>query len=148
MVDYGNKEAEVIDYGIFDLSGNAVNIFDNGDTIVFKSKVKFNEQVKDPIFTVTIKDFAGKDIAGTNSNIEKVLTGTYEIGDIAVAEFVQKVPVAPGKYTLSFSCTRYNVNGELEALNRKYDALLIEIITTKNTVGLVRLDSEITVSKI
>lgn len=148
MVDYGNKEAEVIDYGIFDLSGNAVNIFDNGDTIVFKSKVKFNEQVKDPIFTVTIKDFAGKDIAGTNSNIEKVLTGTYEIGDIAVAEFVQKVPVATGKYTLSFSCTRYNVNGELEALNRKYDALLIEIITTKNTVGLVRLDSEITVSKI
>ncbi len=148
MVDYGNKEAEVIDYGIFDLSGNPVNIFDNGDTIVFKSKVKFNEQVKDPIFTVTIKDFAGKDIAGTNSNIEKVLTGTYEKGDIAVAEFVQKVPVAPGKYTLSFSCTRYNVNGELEALNRKYDALLIEIITTKNTVGLVRLDSKITVTKL
>ncbi len=148
MVDYGNKEAEVIDYGIFDLSGNPVNIFDNGDTIVFKSKVKFNEQVKDPIFTVTIKDFAGKDIAGTNSNIEKVLTGSYEKGDIAVAEFVQKVPVAPGKYTLSFSCTRYNVNGELEALNRKYDALLIEIITTKNTVGLVRLDSKITVTKL
>ena len=95
-----------------------------------------------------IKDFAGKDVAGTNSSIEKIETGTFEKGDIAIAEFVGKVPVAPGKYTLSFSCTRYNASGNLEALSRKYDALLIEIITTKNTVGLVRMDSNISVHKI
>ena len=148
MIEYGNKDAEVIDYGIFDDEGNALSIFDNGDLITFKSKVKFNKTVKDPIFTVTIKDFAGKDVAGTNSNIERVVTGTFQKGDIAVCEFVQKVPVAPGKYTLSFSCTRYNASGNLEALSRKYDALLIEIITTKNTVGQVRLDSNISVRKI
>lgn len=148
MIEYGNNEAEVIDYGSFDSDGNLVNVFDNADTITFKSKVKFYTQVKDPIFTLTIKDFAGKDIAGTNTNIEKVITGTFEAGETAIAEFTQKIPVAPGKYTVSFSCTRYNLEGDLEALSRKYDALLIEIITTKNTVGLVRLDSEIKVSKI
>lgn len=148
MIEYGNKEAEVIDYGVFDQEGNIVNMFDNGDLITFKSKVKFNKEVKDPIFTVTIKDFAGKDVAGTNSNIEKIATGTYKKGDVAVVEFKQKVPVAPGKYTLSFSCTKYNLKGDLEALNRKYDALLVEIITTKNTVGVVRLDSKITVTKL
>ena len=148
MIEYGNKDAEVIDYGIFDQDGNAVNIFDNGDLITLKSKVKFNKEVKDPIFTVTLKDFAGKDIAGTNSNIERVETGTFKKGEIAVVEFTQKIPVAPGKYTLSFSCTRYNIKGELEALNRKYDALLVEIITTKNTVGAVRIDSKIKVTKI
>lgn len=148
MIEYGNNEAEVIDYGSFDSEGNLVNVFDNQDTITFKSKVKFYTQVKDPIFTLTIKDFAGKDIAGTNTNIEKVITGTFEAGETAVAEFTQKMPIAPGKYTVSFSCTRYNLQGDLEALSRKYDALLIEIITTKNTVGLVRLDSEIKVSKI
>ena len=148
MIEYGNKHAEVIDYGTFDAEGNLVNTFDNGDEITFKSKIKFYETVKDPIFTMTIKDFAGKDIAGTNSNIEKVMTGTFEKDDIVIAEFKQKVPVAQGKYTLSFSCTRYNSNGELEALSRKYDALLIEIITTKNTVGIVRLDSDINVYKL
>ena len=148
MIEYGNKHAEVIDYGTFDAEGNLVNTFDNGDEITFKSKIKFYETVKDPIFTMTIKDFAGKDIAGTNSNIEKVMTGTFEKDDVVVAEFKQKVPVAQGKYTLSFSCTRYNANGELEALSRKYDALLIEIITTKNTVGIVRLDSDINVYKL
>lgn len=148
MIEYGNNEAEVIDYGSFDREGNLVNVFDNSDTITFKSKVKFYTQVKDPIFTLTIKDFSGKDVAGTNTNIEKVITGTFEEGDIGVAEFTQKVPIAPGKYTVSFSCTKYNLQGDLEALSRKYDALLIEIITTKNTVGLVRLDSEINVKKI
>ena len=63
-------------------------------------------------------------------------------------EFTQKVPVAPGKYTVSFSCTKYNLAGDLEVLSRKYDALLIEVITTKNTVGIIRLDSKIKVEKI
>ncbi|MBR3614691.1 MAG: ABC transporter ATP-binding protein [Clostridia bacterium] len=147
MIEYGTEEAEVFDYGVFDSEGNLVTTFDNGDVITFKSKVKFYTEVKDPIFTMTIKDFTGKDIAGTNSNIEKVITGTFNKDDVAIVEFVQKVPVAPGKYTLSFSCTKYNLSGELEALSRKYDAILVEIITTKNTVGIVRLDSEINVEK-
>lgn len=148
MIEYGNKKAEVIDYGMFDTEGNPINIFDNGDTVVLKSKVRFNKEVKDPIFTMTLKDFSGNDIAGTNSDIEKVITGSFKPGDVVIAEFVQKIPVVSGKYTLSFSCTRYNLKGELEVLNRKYDALLIEVITMKNTVGMIRLDSNITVHKI
>ena len=148
LIEYGNKDAEVYDYGVFDEEGNLVSVFDNQDTVTFKSRVRFFSEVKDPIFTMTIKDFAGKDVAGTNTNIERVITGTFNKGNEAIVEFKQKVPVAAGKYTLSFSCTRYNLAGELEALSRKYDALLIEIMTTKNTVGIVRLDSQINVKKI
>ncbi len=97
MIEYGNDEAEVFDYGVFDKEGNPVSIFDNGDEITFKSRVKFNTKVKEPIFTLTIKDFSGKDVTGTNSNIEKIATGTFEKGDIAVAEFKQKLPIAPRK---------------------------------------------------
>ncbi len=148
MIEYGNKEADVFDYGVFDEEGNPANMFDNGDVVTFKSKVRFNTKVNEPIFTLTIKDFSGKDVTGTNTNIEKKSTGTFEKGDIAIAEFTGKIPIAPGKYTVSFSCTKYNESGELEALNRKYDALLIEVITTKSTVGLVRLDSDIKVKKV
>ena len=148
MIEYGNKDAEVFDYGIFDEEGNPVSIFDNGDTVIFRSKIKFNKRVEEPLFTMTIKDFSGKDITGTNSNIEKISTGVFEKGDIAIAEFRTKIPIAQGKYTVSFSCTRYNESGELEALNRKYDALLIEVIGTKFTVGLVRLDPEINIKRL
>lgn len=148
LLNYGNGRAEVIDYGVFDSDGNLVNVIDNDEVVILKSKVLFKDKVKDPIFTMTVKDFNGKEIAGTNSDVEKVITGEFEPGDIAIAEFTQKIPVAPGKYTLSFSCTHFNLKGELEALNRKYDALLIEVSTMKNTVGLVRINTKINIRKL
>ena len=148
MSDYGNKDAEVIDYGMFNLKGMPINTYDNSEVVLLKSKIKFNKTVKDPIFTMTLKDFQGNDIAGTNTDIEKVLTGTYKKGDVVVVEFKQRLPISPGKYTLSFSCTQYDLGGNLVALNRKYDALLIEVMTTKHTVGLMRIDSEITITKL
>lgn len=148
MSDYGNKDAEVIDYGMFNLKGMPINTYDNSEVVLLKSKIKFNKTVKDPIFTMTVKDFQGNDIAGTNTDIEKVLTGTYKKGEVVVVEFKQRLPISPGKYTLSFSCTQYDLGGNLVALNRKYDALLIEVMTTKHTVGLMRIDSEITITKL
>ena len=97
---------------------------------------------------MTVKDFQGNDIAGTNTDIEKILTGTYKKGDVVVVEFKQHLPISPGKYTLSFSCTHFNLKGELEALNRKYDALLIEVSTMKNTVGMVRINSQVKIHKL
>ena len=97
---------------------------------------------------MTLKDFKGLEICGTNTLIEKVYTGEYKAGDTVIAEFRQILNVAPGKYTLSFSCTHFNSKGELEVLNRKYDALLVEILSMKNTVGLMNLDSKITITKL
>lgn len=148
LINYGNGKAEVIDYGVFDSEGNLVNVIDNDEVVTMKSKVLFKDTVKDPIFTMTVKDFQGKEMAGTNSDVEKVVTGEFHKGDIAIAEFTQKIPIAPGKYTLSFSSTHFNLKGELEALNRKYDALLIEVSTMKNTVGMVRINSQVKVHRL
>ena len=62
-------------------------------------------------------------------------------------EFIQKLPLAPNKYTLSFSCTHINAKGELEILNRKYEALLIEIMSNKECVGIAKLDTKINIIK-
>lgn len=115
---------------------------------MLKSKIKFNEEIDNPIFTMTIKDFNGVEIAGTNTMIEKIYPGKFQKGEIAEVEFKQKLPIAPNKYTLSFSCTHINANGELEVLNRKYEALLIEIISSKDNVGLVKLDTKIDIKRV
>ena len=147
IVDYGNGKAEVIDYGIFDVNGNYAMAIENEKEIILKSKIRFNEDVKDPIFTMTLKDFKGLEICGTNTLIEKVITGNYKKGDVVIAEFKQILNVAPGKYTLSFSCTHFDHKGELEVLNRKYDALLVEVLSMKNTVGLMNLESKIKITR-
>ncbi len=148
IIEYGNKMAEVIDYGIFDTNNNYINVIENDKEVVLKSKILFNEDVSDPIFTMTVKNFNGIEICGTNTLIEKVYTGEFKKGDIVVVEFKQKMPIAPNKYTISFSCTHFNSKGELEVLNRKYDALLVEVLSTKDYVGMVVLDSHISFNTI
>lgn len=148
LLDYGNGKAEVIDYGVFDNDGNIISVIDNNEIVTLKSKVLFKENVKDPIFTMTVKDFQGKDITGTNTDFEKIATGEFKKDSIAIAEFKLKLPLAPGKYTLSFSSTHYRINGDLEVYNRKYDALLIEITSNKSTVGLFRIDPEVNIRKV
>lgn len=146
-IEYGNGKAEVIDFGVFDTKGNVLNSIDNDKTVVLKSKIVFNEKIVDPIFTMTVKDFKGLDMMGTNTLNEKIVTGIYEKGEEVIVEFKQKLSLAPNKYTLSFSCTHYNAKGELEVLSRKYDALLIDISSNKDCVGLYRLDSDIKIEK-
>ena len=147
LIEYGNLDAEVIDYGIFDENDHYLNAIDNDKIIKLKSKVRFNKDVDNPIFTMTIKNFNGVEIVGTNTMLEKIYPGKFKKGDIVTTEFIQKLPIAPNKYTLSFSCTHINANGELEVLNRKYEALLIEILSSKDCVGLLRIDPKINIIK-
>ncbi len=148
LITYGNKDAEVIDYGMFDLEDNFMTMIENDKPIILKSKVIFHKDVKDPIFTMTLKDFKGLEICGTNTVIEKIITGEFKKGDIAITEFKQTFNVAPGKYTLSFSCTHFNNRGDLEVLDRKYDAILVEVLSVKEMVGLLKINSEVNVTKI
>ena len=81
IVEYGNKYAEVVDYGMFDEKGNYLQMLENDKEVILKSKIKFNKKVKNPIFTLTVKDFQGNDICGTNTLIEKIYTGEFEKND-------------------------------------------------------------------
>ncbi|MBQ2917030.1 MAG: ABC transporter ATP-binding protein [Clostridia bacterium] len=147
IIEYGNGQAEVIDYGFFDEDGRYLQSIDNAKEVVLKSKIKFNDTVNEPIFTMTLKDFNGLEVCGTNTLIEKIATGKYEKGDVVEVSFKTRLQVAPNKYTLSFSCTHFKPNGELEVLSRKYDALLVEVISSKEHVGVLSLDTDIQIKK-
>ncbi len=147
IIEYGNGQAEVIDYGIFDEEGRYLQSIDNSKEVVLKSKIKFNENVNEPIFTMTLKDFNGLEVCGTNTLIEKIATGKYLKGEVVEVSFKTRLQVAPNKYTLSFSCTHFKPNGELEVLSRKYDALLVEVISSKEHVGVLSLDTDIKIKK-
>ena len=56
--------------------------------------------------------------------------------------------LAPGKYTLSVSCSKFDANGELVPLNRNYDALIFEVTADKNIVGYYDIDTDVNIIKI
>lgn len=144
--EYGDRQAEIIDYAVLDDGGRFSSSIIKGTRFTIKSKIRFNEDVKDPIFTFTFKTIKGVDVTGTNTMFEKVVVPLAKAGEIYVASFEQDMNLQGGEYLLSLSCTGF-INGELHAYHRCYDLLNITVISDKNTVGFYDMNSVTTVEK-
>lgn len=147
LITYGNGKAQIEEYKILNYKGEEVKIIENDEEVTIRLKIKFNEDTKNPIFAVSVKDFKGLELLGTNTMLENIETGNFKKGEEVIVEFNQKIPLAPERYALSFGCTRINEEGELEVYDRKYDAILIEVISKKPIVGLVNMDTKIEIKK-
>lgn len=140
---YGNGDAEIYDFGMFNSKNELDTIINNDEEISIKLKVKFNKEVECPTFSITIKNFNGKEICGTNTNLMKVYTGKCLKDEKYICQFQQKLKLAPGKYTLSISCSKYDCNGEIVPINRNYDAFIFEVMSHRPVVGTFDIDSKI-----
>ena len=136
---YGDMKAEFIDFGILDQKGNPATVIVKGETFTIKEKIKMNEDIKDPIFTWTIKDKRGTDLTGTNTMLEKVDTGFGEKGRVYDVSFTQTMRLQGGEYLLSMSCTSFE-GDELKVHHRMYDVISLTVLINENKVGI--FDSE------
>lgn len=146
LISYGNKDAEIVDYGVFDLNNKPLMSINNNESVNIKLKVKFNKDVDSPIFAMSVKDFNGVELCGTNTLVNRFDVGLCKKDEVKIIEFSQILSLAPGKYTLSFGCTKFKFNGELEVFDRKYDTILIEIVSNNDCLGLFDLKSKINIS--
>ena len=145
--EYGNGAAEIEDFAIIDENGNYTNAIVKGTRFRLKSKVKFNQDIHDPIFTYTFKNIQGVAITGTNTMYEKKDVPLAKEGETYVATFEQDMFLQGGEYLLSMSCTGYR-DGEFQVYHRLYDVCNVTVVSDKNTVGFYDMNSVTTVEKI
>lgn len=145
LIEYGEKQAEIIDYAIVDEQGRFSNIIESDMEFTLKFKVVFHEKVKEPIFAFTIKNVQGTEVTGTNTMYEGTTMRTPEAGETVVVSFKQKVSLRNGDYLISLGCTGYR-NGEFVVYHRLYDVLNLTAVAKKDTVGFFDMNSEVTVT--
>jgi len=143
-VIYGDKRAEIIDYGIFDRYSNPSLKLIHGDKFSIIMKVKFNERIQNPIYAYTIKDIKGFEITGTNTQYKRINTEIVDKDKIIYVEFSQILNLQSGQYALSLGCTN-NEDDQFSVYHRLYDILLFEVISGEQFVGFYDLGSEISV---
>lgn len=144
-LEYGAKDLEIIDFGIFDENNRLVTACNKGDLYTIKVKVKAHKSIEEPIFAFAIKDIKGNEIAGTNTLVEKKEIGTVDKGQTLIITFQQNIWLQNYQYFLSLGCTKYQENGELEIYHRLYDIIALEILAEKNTSGYIDMDSVINI---
>lgn len=142
--DYGEKQAEIVDFAIIDQYGAMNNLIEKGTSFQVKAKLYFHEDINNPIFTFTIKNAHGTDITGTNTMYERVETGLVKKGETRIVTYEQQMDLQGGDYLISLGCTGY-VGDEFKVYHRLYDLVSISVISDKNTVGFFDMNTKITV---
>ena len=145
--EYGDGRATIVDFAVLDDSGNFTNAIMKGSTFTVKSKVHFNTDIENPIFTLTFKTLKGIDVTGTNTMYEKCDVGLCKEGEEYVATFTQRMDMQGGEYLMSISCTGFD-GVDFVAYNRLYDVIGITVVSSKNTVGYYDMNSIVSVQKV
>lgn len=144
---YGNGRVEIVDYGILDENRIPTQKLFNNEHCSVLMKVRFNEDVENPIFAFTVKDLKGTEITGTNSMYENPVSVRYLKEEMVVIEFNQMLNMASGQYLLSLGCTGFQ-GDQFVVYQRLYDILCFEVISYKKFVGLYDMKSDISIKKI
>ena len=140
LVEYGEKNAEIIDYGLYDEKGLPTSNFIKGSEFTVKMRIRARETVLEPIFAFTIKNLKGIEICGTNTTMEKVPVATMHDGDEHIVSFTQKIDLQGGEYLLSLGCTGYQ-DGMFRVFHRLYDVVSLTVVSSRDTVGYYDMNS-------
>ena len=143
LLEYGEKQAEIIDFGIADEKGSLTNTIEKGSRCTFKLKIRFHQEIQEPIVAFTIKDMKGTEITGTNTMCEKILVPSRAETTVEV-DFTQMMNLQGGSYLISFGCTGF-MAGEFRVFHRLYDACSVNVVSVKDTVGYYDMNSKVTV---
>ena len=143
-LEYGDKKAEIVDFAIVDKTGKITNIIEKGDLFSIKMKVRFAENVAEPVFAFTFKNLMGIEITGTNSMLEKQGMEPRKAGDVQSIAFTQRMILQGGEYLLSLGCTGFE-HEAFQVHHRLYDVCSLTVISDKNTVGFFDMESSVSV---
>ncbi len=146
LLEYGEKQAEIISFYVADEQGTPTNLIDKGSRFSITMRVRFHENISEPILAYTFKNVQGTEITGTNTMYEKAQVRHPEAGRECVVTFRQRMDLQGGEYLLSFGCTGYR-NGEFCVFHRLYDACNVTVVSGKNTVGFYDMNSRVTVEE-
>ena len=142
VLEYGSKLAEIEDFSIRDDTGMITNVIEKGKIFSVDMKIRFQEDISEPIFAFTLKDLKGTEITGTNTMYENIPVALQKKGDVRHITFTQKMPLEAGEYMLCLGCTGYH-QGEFTVFHRLYDVCNLTVITDKKAVGYFDMFSKV-----
>ena len=143
-LEYGTKEAEIIEYYRTDGAGLRTSAILKGDPFTLHMRVRAKKDLQAPIFALSIKNIKGVEITGTNTMVEKSFLESVKAGEELSITFTQKVRLQGGEYLLSLGVTGYEGDA-FTVYHRLYDILNLTVISDHDTVGYFDMESDVRV---
>lgn len=147
MLEYGTKEAEIVEYYITNKKGIRSTAILKGDEFTMHMKVAVHQDLEAPIFALSIKNIKGVEITGTNTMVEKTFLDGAKAGQTKEITFTQKMRLQGGDYLISLGVTGYEKDNFV-VYHRLYDVMNITVVSDKDTVGYFDMESRVEVKDV
>jgi len=138
------KDAEVVESKILNKKGEEIYTINSGEEVIFSFKIKFNERVDNPIFTIHIKNEIGEEVYGINTNLKYIKTGSFKKGEIIIIHFKQKIMLVNRNYSVTFGVA---YNDGLTFCEWREQLLNFKVVLKEGLYGFLNLNSEITINR-
>ncbi len=98
---HGDGTAEILSVDFLNDAGRQVEFIDTGDPVVVRIRVRFNEDVFNPVIGFLIRDRHGIHVYGTNTDIQEIFFEHVNAGEILEASFAFNCWVGIGAFSIT-----------------------------------------------
>ncbi|HLG97541.1 MAG TPA: Wzt carbohydrate-binding domain-containing protein [Bryobacteraceae bacterium] len=97
----GDGRAEILKLETLGDGGRASVVWRSGEPVAVHVRVRYREEVEEPVIGIMIRTRIGLNVYGTNTELERKKTGRFSGGDQMDAVFRFRCELCPGEYTLT-----------------------------------------------
>jgi ABC-type polysaccharide/polyol phosphate transport system ATPase subunit len=143
---YGDQsEAEITGAWFEDGAGERVQSLAQGDQVTIAMEVHFRAPLEEPVFGFTLRHPAGHVVFATRTDMQRVTTGSFTPGAVAIVRVTLENWLAPGTYSLTPSLARAGAG--TEALDARENLTALTVHGIDNAGGLVDLPHAIVIER-
>lgn len=140
---WGTRAAEITDFLIKSKEDYYPSTLNGSEEIEIKFRCVFHEAMKSPIFGLLLKTPDGISLYGASSReLMPDAIGSVDAGSVIDFTFKLKMHFNTGPVLVSVGLTHIDESGNDEPLDRRYDAIMINIDNKKKFIGLVDAETE------
>ena len=134
---WGNGHARITELALYDTSGKKKTIFETGSDVVLEIKYAVKKPVKDAVFGIGVFRRDGIYCYGSNTRLDKL--EKFDLTqDGSVKVHLKNLMLMPGQYSFDIA-----IEAEIGIPVDYYrEAVDVEFYSTREDVGLVRLEHE------
>lgn len=134
---WGNGKAKITQIELCDRDGNKKSVFETADDVLVRVHYQVKEKLTNAVLGIGIFRTDGAYCYGSNTRLDKLPEFSLE-KDGYVEILMKKVMLMPGKYTLDLAI-EVDMGVPVDYFR---EAAVIEFFSTKEDVGLVRIEHE------
>ena len=136
---HGDRTSEILDVQLLDANGERVKALASGDSLRVRVRSVFHEAKTDPMVGILIRNRIGMEVYGTNTRVEQMALGEFEVGDELEVEFRFECWLAPQQYTLTVA-TQDADGSSHDWLD---DVLAFEVVDARALAGVANLRAKV-----